>query len=134
MLIERLFAKLWMKLTNNPLHVVIALYLAGAGYTLLQTPHYFIWPPYVDAWADDHGFDAVFIFLAASFVAWIFSKRQDEEWDAINLGAAAFLMLILTIYEFVHFMHTGIPMPFVEHAATTLMIYILARRSDANAA
>lgn len=123
---------MWSGVRDNPYHIVIALSLIGIGISMIVEPQPFVWPPGLRDIANDHGFDAAFIVVGLMMLLWTASKSHHEEWDAVNLMVAAFLMGTLTIYQLLHMTHTGGFMPWIQDAAILALIVILAVRSDAD--
>lgn len=115
---------------ENPYHLLVGLTMISIGVNMMIEPVRFVWPPFFDLVANDHGFDAAFIFAGLMIVYWTVSRSHHTEFDAAFLGIAGFLMATLTIYQLVHVQHTGIYMPWVQDAAITALIVILAVRSD----
>lgn len=120
------------KIRSNPRHVVLGVALVGIGLSLMLEHNYFIWPPILRDIGNDHGFDMVFVAIGVSLLIWCFGKTKNGEWDSINLFLAAFFMCTLSLYQFAHYLHTGIDMPWVSNAAITAFIVILAWRGDAD--
>lgn len=120
------------KLTVYPQHSIFATALIAIGSSMLGERQPFVWPPYLMEIGNDHGFDMIFIILGVMMFAWIFSKEHHEEWDAINLGMASFFMTTLTLYQCLHWLHTGMSNPWVQNAVITVLIYVLARRGGNN--
>lgn len=119
-------------LHDHPYHVIIALAMIGIGINMIAVPQPFTWPPYVRDIANDHGFDAAFVIVGLDILFWAMSKSHHQEWDAASLGLAAFFTATLTLYQAFHVLHTGLYMPWVQDAALTALIIILAVRSDAD--
>lgn len=122
----------WTGLKSNPYHVIIALSMIGVGINLVFVPQPFVWPPLIRDVGNDHGFDIAFVVVGIMMLLWTVSRKHDLEWDAVNLGLAAFLMVSLTIYQFLHTAWIGSYMPWVQDAAILALIIILAVRSDAD--
>lgn len=115
---------------NNPFHTVIGLAELGIGIHLISHDQYFLWPPVLDGIANDDIVGALFVLVGAVMLFWVFDEERSVRLDHAVLIASSFLMCVLTLYQFMHWIVLGIDMPWISNAALTAVIMILARRSD----
>ncbi len=115
---------------NNPFHTVIGLVELGIGVHLIDHDQYFQWPPVIDGIANDDIVGALFVLVGAVMLFWVYDAKRSVRLDHIILIASSFLMCVLTLYQFMHWVVLGIDMPWISNAALTAVIMILASRSD----
>ncbi|WP_203648869.1 hypothetical protein [Secundilactobacillus yichangensis] len=115
---------------NNPFHTVIGLVELGIGVHLIDHDQYFQWPPVIDGIANDDIVGALFVLVGAVMLFWVVDEERSVRLDHAVLIASSFLMCVLTLYQFMHWIVLGIDMPWISNAALTAVIMILARRSD----
>lgn len=117
-------------LKANPFHSVIGMVELGLGVHLILHDQYFQWPPVLDGIANDDIVGALFVLVGAVMLFWVFDEERSVRLDHAALIASSFLMCVLTLYQFMHWIVLGIDMPWISNAALTAVIMILARRSD----
>lgn len=117
-------------LKANPFHSVIGLSELAIGVHLIAHDQYFRWPPVIDGIANDDIVGALFVLVGAVMLFWVFDEERSVRLNHAVLIASSFLMCVLTLYQFMHWIVLGIDMPWISNAALTAIIMILARRSD----
>lgn len=117
-------------LKANPFHSVIGLAELGIGVYLIAHDQYFRWPPVIDGVANDDIVGALFVIVGAIMLYWVYDTKRSVRLDHALLIASSFIMCVLTLYQFMHWIVLGLNMPWISNAALTTVIMILARRSD----
>lgn len=115
---------------TNPFHSVIGLAELGIGVHLIAHDQYFRWPPVIDGVANDDIVGALFVIVGAIMLYWVYDTKRSVRLDHALLIASSFIMCVLTLYQFMHWIVLGLNMPWISNAALTTVIMILARRSD----
>ncbi|GAX05477.1 prophage protein [Secundilactobacillus pentosiphilus] len=115
---------------TNPFHTVIGLAELGLGIHLISHDQYFLWPPVIDGVANDDIVGGFFVLIGILMLFWVFDLHQSVRLDHAVLIASSFIMCVLTLYQFMHWVVLGIEMPWISNAALTAVIMILASRSD----
>lgn len=115
---------------NNPFHAVLGLVELGIGIHLINHNEYFQWPPVIDGVANDDIVGGLFVLVGILMLFWVFDLHRSVRLDHAVLIASAFIMCVLTLYQFMHWIVLGINMPWISNAALTAVIMILASRSD----
>ncbi|WP_333604092.1 hypothetical protein [Lactobacillus acetotolerans] len=115
---------------TNPFHTAIGLVELGLGIYLISHDQYFLWPPVIDGVANDDIVGGFFVLIGILMLFWVFDLHQSVRLDHAVLIASSFIMCVLTLYQFMHWVVLGIEMPWISNAALTAVIMILASRSD----
>ncbi|WP_251945962.1 hypothetical protein [Levilactobacillus brevis] len=115
---------------DNPLHTVIAFTMIGIGLFLMVSDHYFTWPPVVAEIANDDAVGMMYVVIGVVMAIWVLDPKRSVRMDHIILTVATFAMATLSFYQLLHSMVMGSGMPWISNAALTIVIMIIARRSD----
>ena len=115
---------------TNPFHTTIGLVEIGLGIHLISHDQYFLLPPAIDGVANDDIVGGFFVLIGILMLFWVFDLHQSVRLDHAVLIASSFIMCVLTLYQFMHWVVLGIEMPWISNAALTAVIMILASRSD----
>lgn len=122
----------FQKIKINPFHAVIAFAEIGIGVFLIGHDDYFRWPPGAIAQvANDNVVGTLFLLTGMGIFYWILSNHHSVRLDHFLLIVSSFIMTVLTSYQFLHFLFAGFDMPWVSNLSLTVIIMILAYRSDA---
>ncbi|KRM93589.1 hypothetical protein [Lentilactobacillus senioris] len=123
---------LFYKIKQNPFHVTIGLTMLLTGIFLITHDRYFKWPPMAVGFFNDDIIGGLFSLVGTAMIVWALWKRQSTTIDHIILIVASMLMMLLTAYQFLHWVILGLDMPWISNLGLTLIINILAYRSDAS--
>jgi uncharacterized membrane protein HdeD (DUF308 family) len=117
------------KIKRNPMHSILGLVLILTGVDLVMRDEYFVWPPAFSRAVNDNWVGSLYIIVGVMIIYWVFDRHQTARWDHVQLTAAAVLMTLLTVYQFVHFFVLGLDMPWISNLAVTAYIVQLAKGS-----
>ncbi|GAF41110.1 hypothetical protein FC83_GL000897 [Agrilactobacillus composti DSM 18527 = JCM 14202] len=92
---------------------------------------YFRWPPGLRDVANDDVSGFILVLIGVSMILWVLDGKAHISWNRYNLIMASVMMALLTIYQFLHWVATGIDtMPWISNAVILSYIIVMARRSD----
>ncbi|MCY9807014.1 hypothetical protein OXT66_05545 [Lentilactobacillus senioris] len=123
---------LFYKIKQNPFHVTIGLTMLLTGIFLITHDRYFQWPPLAVWFLNDDIVGGLFSLTGIAMLIWAFLRHQNTSADHVILIIASTLMMLLTAFQFLHWVILGLDMPWISNLCLTLIINILAYRSDAS--
>lgn len=117
---------------SYPIHFVMGLTQIGIGLFLAGHDHYFRWPPeaWLLGWVNDDAVGGILVLLGAGFIWWVLDSARSVRMNHLLLSFSAGALILLTVYQFLHWVIMGLDMPWISNAALTAIIMILAARSD----
>lgn len=122
----------WFKIKSNPMHMVVSIVLSMLGLFLIDNDTYFKWPPVAVKYANSDFVGFLFIATGLGIFYWVISKHQAARLNHFLLIIASMLVTLLTMYELLHYIVLGLPMPWISNIALIAVILNLAYRSDPN--